>query len=146
MSSSLKGTGGKLPSFGHSRWSNWYLIGLKLAMGLLLVLLISLYFVLRQNEIDEQRSTLIADVLWLEQSISFHIERNTEQLEQLAADLAQERHKKALFQLRTQYLLKSNPDILKIVWLDSSGRSVMSIPARTSSRLGGQGYSEEFSR
>lgn len=65
-------------------------------MGLLLVLLIVLYFLLRQNEAEEQRSTLIADVLWLEQSISFHIERNAEQLEQLAADLAPERHK-ALF-------------------------------------------------
>lgn len=66
---------------GSLRWSNWYLIALKLAMGVLLVLLIVLYFLLRQNEADEQRSTLIADVLWLEQSISFHPERNAEHLE-----------------------------------------------------------------
>ena len=69
------------------KWSNWYLIALKLAIGLLLVLLMVLFWVLHQNEVEEQRSTLIADVLWLEQSINFHLEGVAENLEQLARDL-----------------------------------------------------------
>ncbi|MDR1461931.1 MAG: hypothetical protein LBI68_02165, partial [Azoarcus sp.] len=56
------------------KWSNWYLIALKLAVGSLLVLLIALFWLLRQDEADGQRSTLIADVLWLEQSVNFHLE------------------------------------------------------------------------
>ena len=146
MPTTFKSLGSRLPSFGPNRWSSWYLIGLKLAMGLLLVLLIVLYFLLRQNEAEEQRSTLIADVLWLEQSISFHIERNAEQLEQLAADLAPERHKKALFELRAQYLLKSNPDIQRIVWIDATGRQLMSNPARLVTRGVPAGSPEEFSK
>jgi two-component system sensor histidine kinase DctS len=61
------------------------------AVGLLLVLLITLLWLLHRNEIDEQRSTLIADVLWLEQSVRFHLDGNSEQLQQLALDLTRAR-------------------------------------------------------
>ena len=40
-----------------SRWSNWYLIALKVAMGLLLVLLVALFWVLFESEAEEQRTT-----------------------------------------------------------------------------------------
>lgn len=70
------------------KWSNWYLTTLKLAVALLLTLLIVLFWLLRQNAANEQRSTLIADVLWLEQSVNFHLEGNAEQFQQLALDLA----------------------------------------------------------
>ena len=86
------------------KWQNWLLLGIKLAMGLLLVLLVMLYFVLRRDEADEQRSTMIADVLWLEQSASQYIKRSTEQLELLASDLAQERRKRPFFRQRMAYL------------------------------------------
>lgn len=144
ISASVNLSSKKKSPLGSLKWSNWYLIGLKLAMALLLVLLIALYFLLRQNEAEEQRSTLIADVLWLEQSISFHIERNTEHLEQLAGDLAQERHKTALFQLRTQYLLKSNPDIRKIVWLDAGGRRMVVSQGRAAARGGAVADDETY--
>ena len=92
------------------RWSNWYLSILKLAVGLLLVLLITLLWLLHGNEIDEQRSTLIADVLWLEQSLRFHLEGNSEQLQQLALDLGRARKQGQLFDLRARHLLKNNPE------------------------------------
>ena len=41
------------------KWQNWLLLGIKLAMGLLLILLIMLYFVLRRDEADKQHSTMI---------------------------------------------------------------------------------------
>ena len=118
------------------KWSNWYLIALKLAVGLLLVLLIVLFWLLHQNEVDEQRSTLIADVLWLEQSINFHLEGGTENLQQLSNDLAQEKGNKDLFRLRSEYLVKNNPDIRQIVWLAASGNVVDTMPARKIPRLG----------
>jgi two-component system, LuxR family, sensor histidine kinase DctS len=127
-------------------WSNWYLIALKLAVGLLLVLLISLFLLLRQNEADEQRSTLIADVLWLEQSVSFHLEGNAEQFQQLASDLAQEKNKTALFELRSQYLLKNNPDIQQMIWLDASAKVIGLMPPNKLSRLGVNGLGDEFQK
>jgi hypothetical protein len=66
----------KQRKFPTLKWSNWYLTALKLAVGLLLVLLILLLWLLRQNEAEEQRATLIADVLWLEQILSFRLEGN----------------------------------------------------------------------
>lgn len=108
------------------KWQSWFLLGLKLAMGLLLLLLVMLYFVLHRDEADEQRSTMIADVLWLEQSASQYIKRSTEQLELLASDLAQERRKKFFFRQRAAYLMRNNADILHIAWLDASGNTLIS--------------------
>ena len=112
------------------KWSNWYLTVLKLAMGSLLVLLIVLLWLLRQNEAEEQRATLIADVLWLEQSASFRLEGNAEQIRQLTIDLAQEKNKSALFKLRGQHLLKNNLELQQLLWLDASAQVLDSLPAQ----------------
>ena len=117
------------------KWSNWYLIGLKLAVGLLLALLFVLFWLLRQNAADEQRTTLIADVLWLEQSINFHIEGNAEQLQQLANDLIREKNKSALFKLRSQNFLNNNPDIQQLIWVDASTQIVSALPTQQLPRL-----------
>jgi len=123
------------------KWSNWYLTALKLAVVLLLILLVVLFWILRHNEADEQRSTLIADVLWLEQSVSFHLEGNTERLQQLANDLGKGQIKSSLFKLRSQYLLKNNPDLQQLLWLDASAGVLDSMPSQNLPRLGynGQG-------
>ena len=112
------------------KWSNWYLIALKLAIGLLLVLLIVLFWVFRQSEVEEQRSTLIADVLWLEQSINFHLEGVAENLEQLARDLPKDRNRRALFRLRADYLLNNNSDLVQVAWIDAAEQIHELLPAR----------------
>ena len=112
-------------------WSQWYLSILKLAVGLLLILLIALLWLLRQNEIDEQRSTLIADVLWLEQSVRFHLEGNSEQLRQLAIDLTRSKDQGELFALRAQHILKTNPELQQLLWLDASGRALSGMPTQS---------------
>ncbi len=117
------------------KWSNWYLTVLKLAMGLLLVLLIVLLWLLRQDEAEEQRATLIADVLWLEQSVNFRLEGNAEQLQQLAFDLAQEKNKEALFKVRSRHLLKNNPELQQLLWLDASARVTDSLPEKSLPRM-----------
>lgn len=120
------------------KWQSWFLLGLKLAMGLLLLLLVMLYVVLRRDEADEQRSTMIADVLWLEQSASQHIKRSTEQLELLASDLMQERRKRFFFRQRAAYLMRNNADILHIAWLDASGNALISDQGGAANLLLGQ--------
>jgi two-component system sensor histidine kinase DctS len=131
----------KLPPL---KWSSWYLTALKLAVGLLIVLLIVLFWLLRQNEADEQRSTLIADVLWLEQSINFHLEANAEQFQQLANDLAKEKTTSALFELRGKNLLNNNSDIQQLIWLDASARQIASLPTQKLPRLGVDGLGDEI--
>jgi two-component system sensor histidine kinase DctS len=101
--------------------SNRYLIVLKLAVGLLLVLLLALFWVLHQKEMEEERLTLIADVLWLGQNINFHLERSAGNFQQLAQELSKEGDKNALFRVRAEHLLRTSPDIMQIVWIDEVG-------------------------
>lgn len=116
------------------RWSNWYLTMPKLAVGLLLVLLVALLWLLRQNELDDQRTTLIADVLWLEQSFRFHLDGNTDQLQQLALDLPSDGDGSKLFETRAKHLLKNNPELTQIIWLDQKNRILNALPNPISAR------------
>ncbi|MDR0379391.1 MAG: PAS domain S-box protein [Candidatus Accumulibacter sp.] len=118
------------------KWSNRYLIALKLAVGLLLVLLIALFYLLHRNRVDEQRLTLIADVLWLEQNINFHLESCAENFRQLSSDLTRGNPREALFRLRGDHLLKNNPDLARIVWVDETGARQESVPAHENHRPG----------
>ena len=126
------------------KWSSWYLTALKLAVGLLIALLVVLFWLLRRDDADEQRSTLIADVLWLEQGINFHLEGNAEQLQQLANDLAKESNRRALFELRSQHLLNNNPDIQQVIWLDASAQVISLLPTQKLPRLGFNGLGDEI--
>lgn len=121
------------------KWTHWYLTTLKLAVALLLSLLIILFWLLHRNKIDEQQSTLIADVLWLEQALSFHLEGNADKLLQLANDLVVETRPSELFNVRTQYLLKNSPDLQQILWLDSSDVVRDATPTRRVPHLGTEG-------
>ncbi len=126
---------GKFPLL---KWSSWYLFALKLAMGLLLVLLVALFAVLYESDAEERRATLIADVLWLEQTFNFHLEGHAELVQQLSADLVQETDKKELFRLRSQYLLKNNSDIQQVIWFNAAGKIQEKAPGVMVPRLGGE--------
>ena len=125
------------------KWSNWYLSILKLAVGLLLVLLIALLWLLHRNEVDDQRSTLIADVLWLEQSMRFHLEGNSEQLQQLALDLARARKPGEIFDLRARHILKNNPELRQLLWLDAGARILHGMPTQSLPRAGQETSGED---
>ena len=116
------------------RWSNWYLTMPKLAVALLLVLVIALLWILRQNELEDQRTTLIADVLWLEQSFRFHLDGNTDQLQQLALDLPAIADGNKLFETRARHLLKNSPELTQIIWLDQANRTLNALPNPISAR------------
>ena len=126
------------------KWSNWYLTGLKLAVLLLLCLLITLLWLLRQHEADEQRSTLIADALWLEQSINFRLESIAEQIEQLSHDLAAGSEQASLFEARARHLLKAEPEISQLLWLDPHMAQISAMPSRPLPRLGFDDRSSEL--
>ncbi|HEX5804165.1 MAG TPA: PAS domain S-box protein [Azospira sp.] len=109
-------------------WSSWYLTMPKLAVGLLVVLLVALLWLLQENEKEEQRATLIADVLWLEQSFRFHLEGSTTQLQQLALDLGSEETHEKTFETRARHLIRTSPELLRIALLDRDGNPVAALP------------------
>ncbi len=115
-------------------WSSWYLTMPKLAVGLLVVLLAALLWLLQENEKEEQRTTLIADVLWLEQSFRFHIDSSTMQLQQLALDLGSEETPAKLFDMRARHMVRTNAELLHIAWLDHDGSPLAALPSPVSPR------------
>jgi hypothetical protein len=106
----------RLPS--TTRRIRWLLALPKLGIVLLLVALVSLLWLLHRNEIEEDRAALIKDVLWLEQSLQFHLNSNEEQIQQLALDMASLPDRRKAFRLRAEHMLKNSPEVAQILWLD----------------------------
>jgi len=136
---------------GSPRWSSWYLTMPKLAVGLLVVLLIALLWLLNENEKEDQRATLIADVLWLEQSFHFHLEGNLEQLQQLALDLSHDGEGSRLFDTRARHMIRTSPEIAHLVWLDEHGIRREALPGPVAPREGvlsrpGSNVDDDFER
>ena len=91
------------PSVSRRRLS-WFLALPKLGVVLLLAAVAALLWLLHQNELEEERTSLIKDVLWLEQNVRFHLASNEEQLQQLAADLGSQPDQQRLFRIRASRL------------------------------------------
>lgn len=149
---------------GNTRHLPWLLALPKLGIVLLLAALLALLWLLRHNESEEERAALIKDVLWLEQNLRFHLNGNEEQLQQLATDLTQQGGAAEIFEPRAANLLKTRPEIARLLWLDPqhrlhSGLPSGSLPAddiesplppiadryfETASRLGKPVYSDAY--
>jgi two-component system sensor histidine kinase DctS len=89
----------------------------KLSVALLVLAVLSLLWVLHLNEQEEQRNTLISDVLWLEQNLRFQLNGTVEQLDQLVQDLAHQRKpadRQRLLSLRSAHLLKNRPELSQL--------------------------------
>ena len=114
-----------------SRRLRWFLALPKLGVVLLLAAVVTLLWLLHQSELEEERSGLIKDVLWLEQNVRFHLARSEEQLQQLAADLGSQPDSKRIFRIRASHIVKNNPDIAQIVWFDAQHRVIDALPATT---------------
>jgi two-component system sensor histidine kinase DctS len=108
----------------------------KLGIVLLLAALLSLLWLLQHNEAEEERSALIKDVLWLEQNLRFHLNGNEEQLQQLAVDLASQPATKQLFRTRAAHMLKTRPEISRLLWLDGARRSLDELPSHSQPEQG----------
>jgi two-component system sensor histidine kinase DctS len=107
----------------------WHWLVPRVALALLVAALLGSLWVLHRQELEENRSGLIRDSLWVEQNIQFSLERDEGQLRQLAEDSlgsAPDQHK---FELRVKHLLLSAPGLVEVVLLDRGGAPWASAPA-----------------
>lgn len=112
----------------------WMLALPKLGAVLLIVAVISLLWLLHRNDQEEQRATLISDVLWLEQNLRFHLSSTESQLQQLALDLSQEQSK-GLFRLRGQHLLNSIAEVTRLSLVNDQLQATDTLPAQAQAPL-----------
>ena len=98
------------------------------AIALFVLALLGFLWVLHRQELDEKRSAVIRDILWLEQNIRFSLTRDVEQLRQLGADSGPAPGDE--FALRSAYFLQNSSGLQQLVLLDDSGRVRASVPGR----------------
>lgn len=97
------------------------------AMALIVLLLGVLLWLLHQKELDEERQSLIKDILWAEQILRFQLSSDEEKLQHLAAALS-EQPESSRFLSHARQLLAGQPEMRRIVWLDGQGRPLASQP------------------
>ncbi len=114
--------GTRHPSAAHG-WQ-WY--ATRAAVAAFVFALLGLLWVLHRQELDEKRGAVIRDILWIEQNVRFALDRDADQLADLAADAASGRER---FDLRAGYLLQNGPGLLRVLLVDAGGATVLSAPA-----------------
>ncbi len=115
------------PSFGFpSRKQAWrWLIPLLLAL-LFLTTLIWLPLHEKQQEASERQEQLIADSLWVEQTIRFQLQRNEESLNLMASEIISGYLTGPRLQERMTTLIRNNHEIHRIIELDADGKLITS--------------------
>ena len=89
---------------------------------LFLAVLIWLPWQAREMESNERQEQLIADTLWVEQTLRFELTRNEEALDNLGADLVAKPLPEATLQARLAQMFKNGHELERVVWFDADGK------------------------
>ncbi|MBI2240560.1 MAG: PAS domain S-box protein [Magnetospirillum gryphiswaldense] len=98
------------------------------AMVLVVMLLGVLLWLLHRSDVEEERLTLIKDILWVEQNIHFHLTSDEEKLAQLAADLGRRSLSLELFENAGHALIANNPEIQRLTLRGDDGVLSVAVP------------------
>ncbi|HAV35972.1 MAG TPA: PAS domain-containing sensor histidine kinase, partial [Massilia sp.] len=88
---------------------------------LFLAVLIWLPWQARQMEANERQEQLIADTLWVEQTLRFELARSEEALAVLGADLVSKPPTPEQLQARLNQMFKNGHELRRVLWLGADG-------------------------
>jgi two-component system sensor histidine kinase DctS len=92
---------------------------------LFLLVLLWLPWQARQMESNERQEQLIADTLWVEQTLRFELARSEEALATLGADLAADTPPTPeTLQARLAQMFKNGHELRRVAWLDADGKQL----------------------
>jgi two-component system sensor histidine kinase DctS len=114
----------------------WYWVVPSAALALVFVAVGALLWLLHRSDLDEQRLGLISDVLWVEQNLRFQLGKVEDVLQELGRDSADDRVREELLEARARLLMRINPWLLQIAWLDPDERAIKAVPVRIGERAG----------
>ncbi|MCX7150712.1 MAG: PAS domain S-box protein [Rhodocyclales bacterium] len=117
-----------------NRW-HWLWILPRLAFILFVGGVALLLWMSDRADKEEQRATLISDILWLEQNLRFHLARNEELLGRI--DVAHTSDAKA-FESYARTMFGFESGLRQVIWLGSDGAVRLAHPAITDSGLAGE--------
>jgi two-component system sensor histidine kinase DctS len=103
------------------RGGPWRWLVPMLLVLLFLMVLVWLPWQARQMESNDRQEQLIADTLWVEQTLRFELARSEEALAALGADLVTDTPPSAVLQARLAQMFKNGHELQRLVWLDAHG-------------------------
>lgn len=110
------------PGAENDRAGPWRWLMPVLLVLLFLAVLIWLPWQARDMERTERQEQLIADTLWVEQTLRFELARSEEALAVLAADLTTKPLAPDALEQRVAQMIKNGPELERVVWLDAAGQ------------------------
>jgi len=115
-------------------WQSWLPF---MVLALFVVLIGVLVWLTRAHDEESQRATLISDVLWMEQNLQFHLDRNATQLAQLGPELVVPEISPQT-DAKLRQLLRAGSGLARIIWLDRNGTVLGALPPLNDDHLIGE--------
>ncbi len=114
------------PTATESRASGWLWWLPRLSFALFVGGVAALLWLSSRMDGEEQRATLISDMLWLEQSLRFALTHNEELLEQMGS---RQIHDQASLEAHARILIENQTGLRAVSWLDATGKHRLNFPA-----------------
>lgn len=90
------------------------------AMFLLLLIAVLVVWLSYRFELEEKTRTVIADALWVQQSIEFQLNRNLEVMQDWTQEMATPGMDAQAFHKKAEVLLRNREELMSLQWLDAS--------------------------
>ncbi|MDY7580065.1 PAS domain S-box protein [Herbaspirillum sp. RTI4] len=97
-----------------------------LLITLFLLTLVGLPIEAQRMEASDRQEQLIADTLWVEQTMRFQLGRDDESLQLLGRDIINNHLSPPQFRQRIAALLRNNREFYRLLWVDPTGKIVAS--------------------
>ena len=94
------------------RWRLPYVL-----LALFIAAILSLVWLVRENDLEEQRATLISDVLWIEQNLRFQLEKNADLLAELGPELLGRSGLSDTAAARAMRLIRPDNPVIQVIWM-----------------------------
>ena len=105
------------------RWQLPYIL-----LALFIAAILALVWLVRENDLEDQRTTLISDVLWIEQNLRFQLEKNADLMAELAPDLLGEAALSTAAEARAMRLVRQDNPAVQLIWMSANGSIVGAMP------------------
>jgi two-component system sensor histidine kinase DctS len=106
------------PKEADTHTAGWLWLLPRLSFGLFIAAVLALLWLSDRADNEEQRATLISDMLWLEQNLRFALIHNEELLGQIGPSQA---GKASAFEAHARTLVGNQTGLVRVLWLDPAG-------------------------
>lgn len=98
----------------------------------------ALIWLTHSHDLEEQRTTLINDVLWMEQNLQFKLDRNATQLAQIGHELLAGNPPPPQAMAALRQLVRAENGLVRVIWIDPHSVTLGALPPVSDGNLIGE--------